>query len=76
MTSQLFDLRGRVALITGSSQGLGLTMACGLGEAGATVIPNGRNEEKLGSAVAALAERDLRVFGCAFDVSDPQQIEP
>ena len=50
MASQLFDLTGRVALITGSYQGLGLAIARGLGQAGATLVLNGRNEEKLEQA--------------------------
>jgi len=37
MNTRLFDLKGRVALVTGSSQGLGFTIARGLGEAGATL---------------------------------------
>jgi gluconate 5-dehydrogenase len=47
MTHPLFSLEGRVALITGSSRGLGLAMAEGLAECGATVVLNGRNEQTL-----------------------------
>lgn len=75
MNTRLFDLTGRVALVTGSSQGLGLTIARGLGEAGATLILNGRNGEKLQRAVADLSGRGLKVTGCAFDVSEPRQIQ-
>jgi gluconate 5-dehydrogenase len=75
MTRQLFDLTGRIALVTGSSQGLGLTIARGLGEAGATLILNGRNQEKLQRAVAALLGAGLKVTGCAFDVSDARQVQ-
>ncbi len=75
MTSQLFDLNGRNALITGSSQGLGFTIARGLGEAGAALILNGRNEERLHRAVASLSSAGLKVTGCAFDVSDSSQVE-
>ena len=74
MNTRLFDLTGRVALVTGSSQGLGFTIARGLGEAGATLILNGRNGEKLQRAVADLSGRGLKVTGCAFDVSDPRQV--
>jgi len=42
---KLFDLTGKRVLITGSSQGIGLTLARGLGEAGASVIVNGRNKK-------------------------------
>jgi len=47
MTNPLFDLSGRIALVTGSSQGLGFTITRGLGQAGATTVLNGRDEEKL-----------------------------
>ncbi len=75
MTNQLFDLTGRIALITGSSQGLGFTIGRGLGEAGATLILNGRNQKKLEAAVSILSAAGLRVTGCPFDVSDPSQTE-
>lgn len=75
MTRQLFDLTGRIALVTGSSQGLGFTIARGLGEAGATLILDGRTEEKLQRAVAALSGAGLEVTRCAFDVSDARQVQ-
>ncbi len=52
MSHPLFDLTGRRALITGSSQGLGLAMARGLGQAGAAVVLNGRDRGKLDRALA------------------------
>jgi len=54
MTRDLFDLSGKIALVTGSSQGLGHTIAKGLGEAGATLILNGRNADRLDAAVTVL----------------------
>ena len=48
----LFDLTGRTALVTGSSQGLGLAIARGLGQAGAALVLNGRDEARLAAAVA------------------------
>jgi gluconate 5-dehydrogenase len=75
MAKKLFDLTGRIALVTGSSQGLGFTIARGLGEAGATLILNGRNEEKLERAVVTLSAAGLQVAGCAFDVSDARQVQ-
>jgi gluconate 5-dehydrogenase len=74
MTNQLFDLTGKVALITGSYQGLGLAIARGLGQAGARVVLNGRNEEKVQKAISTLSGEDLQVTGCCFDVSDAAQI--
>jgi gluconate 5-dehydrogenase len=74
MAGDLFDLTGKIALVTGSSQGLGHTIARGLGEAGATLILNGRNAERLNAAVAALSREGLKVTGALFDVADPAQV--
>ncbi len=74
MSGHLFDLIGKIALVTGSSQGLGFTIARGLGEAGASLILNGRNEEKLQRAVAVFNASGLKVTGCAFDVSDASHV--
>jgi gluconate 5-dehydrogenase len=75
MTKSLFDLTGRVALITGSYQGLGLAIARGLGQAGARLVLNGRNEEKLRRAISMLSGEDLKVSGCCFDISNAVQIQ-
>lgn len=75
MTTSLFDLTKKVALITGSSQGLGLAMARGLAEAGAIILLNGRNEEKLKRAVLQLREESFTVHGYAFDTTDATQVE-
>jgi len=69
---QKFDLTGRLALVTGSSAGIGLALAQGLGEAGATVVLNGRNPEKLEQAAASLRERGLQVQLRAFDVTSSE----
>jgi len=74
MASQLFDLSGKVALVTGSSQGLGFTITRGLGQAGATIVLNGRNEEKLEKAVSTLSQEGLQVYSCSFDVTNSDQI--
>lgn len=66
MTITLFDLTGRRALITGSSQGIGLALAKGLAAAGAEVVLNRRDEAKL--AAAAKEVPGSRVL--AFDVTD------
>jgi len=71
----LFDLTGRTALITGSSQGLGLALARGLGQAGAAVVLNGRDRKKLSAAAEALKGQGLRVTTSAFDVTDARAIE-
>jgi len=75
MDNSLFDLTGRVALITGSYQGLGLAIARGLGQAGATLVLNGRSEVKLGQAVSTLSGEGLKVFGSCFDISKTAQVQ-
>ncbi len=66
MSTQLFDLTGKRALITGSSQGIGYALAQGLAAAGAEVILNGRDETKLKAAAAALGVQHV----LAFDATD------
>lgn len=70
----LFDLGGKVALVTGSSKGLGLAMAQGLAQAGATVVLNGRDEQRLSQAAQTLKAQWLSVREAAFDVTDPAQV--
>jgi gluconate 5-dehydrogenase len=71
MSLKLFDLSGRRALVTGSSQGIGHSLAQGLAAAGAAVVLNGRDQTKLERAVAALRAEGHEVSGHAFDVTDP-----
>ena len=66
MSLQLFDLTGRRALVTGSSQGIGLALARGLAAAGAEVILNGRDAAKLEAARAQVPGATM----LAFDVTD------
>lgn len=66
MTFPLFDLAGRRALVTGSSQGIGHALAVGLAAHGATVILNGRDRERLASAASGIAGAHT----AAFDVTD------
>jgi gluconate 5-dehydrogenase len=66
----LFDLTGRIALVTGSSQGLGLAIARGLAQAGAALVLNGRDAGKLAATADALRAEGVKVFPAAFDVTD------
>jgi 3-hydroxybutyrate dehydrogenase len=68
--SSLFNLSGKTALVTGSSEGLGLAMARGLAAAGAGIILNGRDEKKLARAAGSLVEAGHKVKTRAFDVAD------
>jgi gluconate 5-dehydrogenase len=70
MPHPLFSLEGRVALVTGSSRGLGYAMAEGLAECGATVVLNGRNDKTLAEAAHKLNARGLRAEFAAFDVTN------
>jgi gluconate 5-dehydrogenase len=70
MIDRLFGLAGKTALVTGSSQGIGLAMAKGLAEAGATIVLNGRDRAKLEQARAALAAQGHKAYASGFDVTD------
>ncbi|MDE2452836.1 MAG: glucose 1-dehydrogenase [Burkholderiales bacterium] len=72
---RLFDLSGRTALVTGSSQGIGFALAAALGSAGARLILNGRDTAKLERARAALEARGYDVRSAAFDVTDPDAVD-
>lgn len=65
----LFDLSGKLALVTGSGQGIGLALAAGLARHGAGIVLNGRNEGKLAEAAAALRVQGFDVATSAFDVT-------
>jgi gluconate 5-dehydrogenase len=65
----LFDLTGRRALITGSSQGIGYALAEGLASYGAEVIINGRTEAAVSSAVDALKAKGFVAHSAVFDVT-------
>ena len=72
--SKLFDLSGKTALVTGSSDGLGLSMARGLAAAGAAIVLNGRDEKKLAQAAKSFAEAGHKVKAHAFDVADEKAV--
>ena len=67
---QLFGLAGQVALVTGSSAGIGRALAAGLAGAGATVVVNGRNRDAVDSAAAAITAAGGKAHGAVFDVTD------
>lgn len=68
--SELFDIKGKIALVTGSSGGIGSAFARGLCESGARVILNGRNREKLDQQVQQFKSEGFEVYGYDFDIND------
>jgi len=73
--NKLFNLTGKIALITGGTHGLGMAMAKGLGEAGATLIINGNSsQEKLDTAVAQYKSWGLKAHAYKFNVTEEQEV--
>lgn len=71
MSINLFDLSGKVALITGGTHGLGMAMAKGIGNAGAKIVVNGNSsQEKLDKAVAEYKAAGIDAYGYLFNVTD------
>lgn len=71
----LFDLKGRLALVTGSSKGIGLALARALADAGAEIVLNARDADRLETSRAALAAEGHSVHAVAFDVTDPKAVK-
>ncbi|MCI4430772.1 MAG: SDR family oxidoreductase [Burkholderiales bacterium] len=72
---KIFDLTGRTAFITGSSKGIGLSLAAALGAAGATLVLNARDAARLELARQDLQGRGLKVHALPFDVTDANAVE-
>lgn len=76
MSTSLFDLTGKVALVTGATHGLGMAMAIGIGRAGATLIINGNSsQEKIDNAVDLFKSEGIKAFGYRFDVTNEDQVQ-
>ncbi|WP_284947520.1 SDR family oxidoreductase [Acidisoma cladoniae] len=76
MDLKIFDLTGRVALVTGSSKGIGLGIARALASAGATIVLNARDGTRLAEARQTLVEQGVLAHAYAFDVTDPEAVGP
>lgn len=71
----LFDVKGKIALVTGSTHGLGMAMARGLGLAGATIVVNGNSsQEKIDKAVAEYKSEGINAVGCKFNVTNETEV--
>lgn len=76
MSHPLFDLNGKVALITGATHGLGMAMASGLASAGARVVINGHSsQQKIDDAIKEYKKKGFDVSGYRFDVTDETDAE-
>ena len=75
MSTSLFDLTGKVAFITGATHGLGMSMARGMGKAGARIVINGNSsQDKIDSAVAQFNADGIDTYGYRFDVTDEKAV--
>lgn len=76
MDLSLFDLTGKTALVTGSTHGLGMAMAEGLGKAGATIIVNGNSsQDKIDQAVHHYKKMQINAKGFKFDVTNEAAVK-
>ncbi|MDA9885756.1 gluconate 5-dehydrogenase [bacterium] len=75
MSQELFNIKGKVALVTGSTHGLGMAMAMGLGKAGAMIVVNGNSsQEKIDNAVATYKKEGINAVGYKFNVADEADV--
>jgi gluconate 5-dehydrogenase len=75
MSLQLFDLKGKTALITGGTHGLGMAIATALAKAGAGIIVNGHTPAKLETAGKSYAEKGIKASTYLLDVTDEAEVE-
>lgn len=75
MSINLFDLTGKTALVTGAVHGLGMSMAKGLGNAGATIVVNNHTINALDEAIKKYRDSGLNAHGYVFDVTDDKAVE-
>lgn len=71
---QLFNITGKVALVTGGTHGLGMAMATALAQAGTTLVINDLSREKLDQAIAEYAANGVKAHGYIFDVTNQDAV--
>ena len=74
LIDRLFGLQGRIALVTGSSGGIGAAIAGGLAGAGASVVVNGRSPERIAATVAGIVAAGGKAHGVPFDVTESAEV--
>ena len=72
---ELFDLTGKVVLVTGGTHGIGLAIGILLGKAGARVCVNDRSENQLEGCRQAFAKEKMEVYALVFDVTDEADVD-
>jgi gluconate 5-dehydrogenase len=75
MKQDIFSLKGKRALVTGSSRGIGLALAEGLARAGARIILNGRNVKRLETAKRELEAKGITSSAATFDVTSEEEVD-
>jgi gluconate 5-dehydrogenase len=73
--NNLFNLKGKRALITGGTHGLGMAMASGLAQAGAELIINGHSKDRLHHAIEEYKRQGFKVSSALFNVTDDQEVK-
>jgi len=71
----MFDLSGRVALVTGAGPNIGFAIAASLARAGTTVLCNDLKADIAGAAARAAADGGHTAFSLAFDITDPPAVD-
>ena len=69
-----FDLTGKVCLVTGGSYGIGFAIACGLAEAGATIVFNDLRQDLVDKGLAAYEEKGIKAYGYVCNVCDEEGV--